>query len=828
MLKNKKTFLILLVISFLSFLVPLDLSAQTDDKELFLVAEKAFEDGFYDVAMRYIDQLLKDFPQTDKRIEANLLLGQCYFFKSQYLKAYEIFQGLLQETEFKDATLFWLGETYLKGSDYVQAEKQYKQLIELFPDSIYTPQAHYSLGWNYFEQGKFVESKEAFQKLISRFPLHQLTEDAAFKLAETEFNLKNYDDAVEAFSRFVRSYPQSTRHAEAYFYTAESYYYKEDYLTAVTYYAKAAQITLDQKLIVMCKVSMGWSYLKLEKYDLAQQNFVEAQKLAQEKNILSDDVFLGLATLYTEIRDYAKSIAAYEQLIEFFPKSRRLPDAYLGKANVFYLQKDYIKAIETYQLILNQYAKVPQQPEVFEKASFGLAWSHLKAGHIDESIKIFESVQGQTESKTVKISALTQIGDAYQDAEQFQKALDVYDSILRNYPESPYIDYVQYRQGITLLRMDKMDAATLSFQTLQTNFPSSRYIKDAKYYLAVAYLKKGDWVTAQRNIEEFIKDLPMDNEFLAESYYILGLSQFNLEQFANAENTFNKIIKNFPEQTNLVRTAEVYAAKSLYRLGNTAEAIKKFNLFILQFPQSEVAQESLIWLGDHYLSVSDFDSAIRSYEQFLKDFPGSEKINLVNYELGQAYQAKGKYEEAIQSFKQITDPSDKELYAKAKLAIAEIFSQNIDDNSAIQTYTNILATSPEFKRTAYSKIAEINKNNRAFMDAVTSYRNALSAEKGLSNLSNPEIQFAIADTFEMANLSQEAIEEYLKIPYLYADYKPWVVKAYLRIAKIFESKEEWLEAQTIYKKIVELNADESKFAQERLDWIEENTIAKTQ
>src|SRR3989304_10125886 len=97
--------------------------AQTQDqeKELFLLAQKSFEDGFYDIAINFIDQLFKTYPDTTRRVEANLLLGQCYFFKSQYLKAYEIFQNLLKSTELKDATLFWLGDTYLKGANSQQA-----------------------------------------------------------------------------------------------------------------------------------------------------------------------------------------------------------------------------------------------------------------------------------------------------------------------------------------------------------------------------------------------------------------------------------------------------------------------------------------------------------------------------------------------------------------------------------------------------------------------------------------------------------------------------------------------------------------------------------
>jgi len=272
-----------------------------DEAELFLVAQKAFEDGFYDVAMRYINQLFEENPKTEKHIQAKLLLGQCYFFKSQYLKAYDTFEGLLKYNEYKDATLYWLGETYLKGSDYKNAEKQYTQLIDLYPDSIYTPQAHYSLGWTYFSQNKFKKAKKAFLRLIRNFPIHHLAEDSSFKLAETEYNLHAYENAIQYFKSYVLNYPKSRRHAQAYFYIAESYYFRENFLTAVTYYAKTAEIAYDNKLILMGKTSLGWSYLKLEKFKLAQQYFNDAYQFAKEKNILSDDVLLGQATFYAEI-----------------------------------------------------------------------------------------------------------------------------------------------------------------------------------------------------------------------------------------------------------------------------------------------------------------------------------------------------------------------------------------------------------------------------------------------------------------------------------------------------------------------------------------------
>ena len=474
---------------------------------------------------------------------------------------------------------------------------------------------------------------------------------------------------------------------------------------------------------------------------------------------------------------------------------------------------------------MNRYSEDPQYKQILEKANFGLAWSYLKAGNVDLSIATFQTIKDQSENKTVKISALTQIADAYQDIGQFDKAIEIYDQILRDYPDSPYTDYVQYRQGIALLKMDKIEMATLSFQTLRNNFPKSNYLSDVKYYLAVAYFKKGDWAGAKEQVLDFIKGLPSTNEFLPEANYILGLSYFNLRDYDKALVTFQSIIKNYPEQTALVKNSEFNIAKCYYKLGNTKEGLPKFKFLLGKYPRSEIAQEVLVYLGDYYLETDDYDNAILHYKQFLTEFPGSDQLNIIRYELGQAYLGKEEYDQAVNVLKLIDDPKQTEIYAKAKLAIADIFSKKLDPASTIETYQNIIATSPEFKRDALVKIAEVHKTNKNYPSAIASYRSALTTDMALSQVKNIEIQFNLGDTYELNHQTKEAIEEYLKIPYLYPKETSWIVKAYLRIARLFEDTEEWAEAKIIYNKVIAYNTDEVKFAQERLEWI--NTNIKT-
>ncbi|MBF0531793.1 MAG: tetratricopeptide repeat protein [Candidatus Omnitrophica bacterium] len=790
---------------------------QSSDQELFLVSQKAFEDGFYDVAIRYLQQLFVQYPQTDKTVQARLLLGQCYYFKNQYLKAFDIFHALLGNTDYKDAILFWLGETYLKGGDYKQAAQQYQQVIDAFPRSEYAPQAYYSLGWILFEQEKYPEAIRFLSQLVRMYPQHALVEDAEFKIAEAQYNAQNFSAAIEAFNKWISVYPKSTRQAEAFFYIAESWYHQDVFADAATYYLKTAQTAYDNKLILSAQVSLGWCRVKQKQWAEAAKIFVDAKSFAQNKGIISEDVFLGLANYYVEMKQYDQALDAYQQLIAQLPQSGRLADAYLGEANVYYLQKKYADAARADQTLIDRFGKEKSFQDIVEKAYFGLAWAYLKKGDIDSSIQTFNAVKAKSDNTIVKVSALTQIGDAYQDVGQLDKAVEVYDAILKEYPDSSFTDYVQYRQGIALLKNDKIDAAALSFQTLQVNFPQSLYINDVQYYLAVTYFKKGDWDSARIKIKTFLKNVSADSDFGDEAQQILALSNFNLADYAAAAEIFQRIINKASVNKTITQNAAMGLAKAYYKMGKQKEALAHFDALVAQYPGTDIMQESLIWLGDHYLSAAEYDRAVFYYEKYVATFPESEQSGVVYYELGQAYTAKGAYDKAVAALRRIKDVKGDILSARARMAIADIFERDMQPDAALETYQKIIVEAPEFVKDACVKIAEVHMNRREYEPALAAYQKAIHAEGKNSKLTNAELQFRVADIYEMQRRDDRATEEYLKIPYLYPQEKEWVVKAYLRLGRIFEDKEDFPQARLTYQKIVALNVEESKFARERLE-----------
>ena len=118
--------------------------------------------------------------------------------------------------------------------------------------------------------------------------------------------------------------------------------------------------------------------------------------------------------------------------------------------------------------------------------------------------------------------------------------------------------------------------------------------------------------------------------------------------------------------------------------------------------------------------------------------------------------------------------------------------------------------------------------NREYEKALDAYRSALSAAVGLSKFTDPELQFYTAEMHETLNKTTEAIDAYLKIPYVYPAAKDLALKAYLRVGRIFEDREDWQNARVVYEKVIAYGTDEAKFARERIEWIDANAAPHNQ
>ncbi len=816
---NRRWIILFVILSMVS--LPLSfVKAQVVEQELLGTAQQAFNDGFSDVAIRYLEDFRQQFPQSPKINAAKILLGQSYFLKGQYDDALEIFKGLLDQADNKDVILFWLAESYLKLGQGHLARGYYELVIKDFPSSPFVPQAYYSLAWVYFDQKNFTQARLIFGQLIKLFPDHQFSEDAMLKMAECDFNNMHFEAAVQSFESYALKYPKNNNTCMVNVSIAESLYYLERFNDALGYYQHVRDGSCDDQVRFSALMGSIWSVIKLKNFPQVELLYKSAMDLAKLKGYPLDDLLFLQANISFEQGNYEEAITGFSDFITRFPQSPRVQEAYLARANVYFLLKRYEEADADYKHI-----STSADPDLKQKAMFGLGWSQIKLGHTADAVKHFEAVATGSEDVQVKANAFIQIADAYQDSGHYDDALHAYERVLSAYPNNALADYAQYRRAIALLKSSKMDQAILGFEQLRAQFPSSKYLEDIDYYLGVASFKAGDWKKAVLTLENFIKGLLRPSEFTPEANYILALAYLNLKQPQEALRVFQKILRLYPDAANVAQNADIGIAKCQFELGQIKDAVKRFKLIVYKYPRTPSESESMLWLAQYYLKNAQYQEAVDYYRALIERFPDNAQMDQIHYELGQAYEIQGQTDLGLEQYKKIS-AKDKALLAKAKLSIAGILSKDLEPQRAIAAYESIILTNPDFASDAYLRLGQLYRNAQNYEKEIDVYQKALKSGDDKGQINKAQLQFNIADTLELMSRTDEAIEQYLKIAQTYPQEKMWVIKAYLRVAKIYEEGKDWGGAQVVYQKIIQLDTEESKYAQERLDWIKHNVVLR--
>ena len=100
------------------------------------------------------------------------------------------------------------------------------------------------------------------------------------------------------------------------------------------------------------------------------------------------------------------------------------------------------------------------QSDLYNQACYGLAWCYLKMENYQNAIAEFRRVSKLETGDLLKVNSLVKIGDCWLDLGQFQKAVDAFDVILKEYPRSSVADYAQYQLGQTFYKRGESKLST--------------------------------------------------------------------------------------------------------------------------------------------------------------------------------------------------------------------------------------------------------------------------------------------------------------------------------------------------------------------------------
>ena len=236
------------------------------------------------------------------------------------------------------------------------------------------------------------------------------------------------------------------------------------------------------------------------------------------------------------------------------------------------------------------------------------------------------------------------------------------DRLIREYPESQYVDDALFEKGRSYVLLENSSAAAQSFEKLISEFPQSSLARKAGIQL--------------------------------------GLLYYNDNQPEKALTAYKQVINNYPGSEEA--KVALQDLKSVYIDLNDINAYANYVNSLGGNIRLEVGeQDSLTYIAAEKLFMrGDNAGARRSLVNYLQTFPDGAFSSNANFYLGSIAFSQKEYDEALQRFKAVIASGDTKYMEESVARSAEIEYLNKDYAAALESFKRlqIVAESPENKQ----------------------------------------------------------------------------------------------------------------------------------
>lgn len=236
------------------------------------------------------------------------------------------------------------------------------------------------------------------------------------------------------------------------------------------------------------------------------------------------------------------------------------------------------------------------------KKNYILARLYEKKNDLTEAIAIYKTIQNK--NYPLKERIIFHLAHLNTQTGNDIEALELFNKLLKDFPNSKTVPQAKYYLAQTLLRLRYTNEAIDTLRSLKKHYPETQFGIASNYYLGENAFNKKDYKEAIKFWREYLKQSP-DGRFANEiaefinqisNYIPLELSDYSLlgDVFYYKKDYFNAA-RYYKSGKNISRYYQL--AYSLYRTNNKQEAINYFKSYAKNFPKSKNARLALYYGG---------------------------------------------------------------------------------------------------------------------------------------------------------------------------------------------------------------------------------------
>ena len=634
------------------------------ERSLYYITQIYFIQNKYEKVISEGKELLASYPDSENNSEVYRIMGNAYYHLENENQAINMLSKYVSSTSDPlRGDLYILGVCYYNKGNYSSTVNALGRTVR--ENDALSQNAYLYLGQSYLKLKDKNNARMAFEAAATSSFDKQVKEAAMYNYAllihETAFT--GFGESVTIFEEFLNDFPNS-KYADK----------VNDYLVEVYLTTKNYQAALNS----------------IDKIKQPSTKILEAKQ----------DILFQLGTQAFTNMELDKSVDFFSRAISlgaYNLESRN--DAYFWRGESYYRQGEYNKAISDYRTYLNNTRQ--RNTDMYALAHYNLGYSYFKLKEYGEALNRFRQYVNleSNQQAPAYADAYNRIGDCLFHNRQFAMAEENYTRAAQLQPSAG--DYSVYQKGF-LLGLQKDYKGKISvMDRLIREFPESQYVDDALFEKGRSYVLLDNNQAAAASFEQLMRDFPQSS--LARKAGVqLGLIYFNDNQPEKAAEAYKSVISNYPGSEEA--KVALQDLKSVYIELNDINSFAAYANTLggnVRFEVSE--QDSLTYLAAEKLFMrGDNEGARRSLTNYLQTFPQGAFSSNANFYLASIAFAKKDLEEAKRLFSLVLESGDTKFREESWARKAEIEYLDKDYASAMESFKHLqtVAENPENKEAA--------------------------------------------------------------------------------------------------------------------------------
>jgi TolA-binding protein len=733
-----------------------DLPDRLYSESLLLLANAHYRVQEYSDAERIYSELIKTFPDSEIKRDAEYGLAWSLFQQRKYDPAFIAFDNLsFGDDSIAIESFFWKAEAKRYSGNNEQAIKIYRDLLIEHPKSFIIPRVEYELGLLYFNINDLTLSK---RYLLTAASSEQISVKArAFTLlGEIELKNKQYASAKNYFEP-VHSYTADGSDIQLRSMLG---------LGAALYYLGRNDEAI-QRLNLILASSPDFErarviYYLAENY-FTKQNYNEALKRFNVIETQDDDIkrmsLYGSAYCYFNLGDYDNAAFRFSEFSKMYPGDERITDAKLRLADSYFGSKNYRAASEVYKQLFSSRNFNLDDPYAY----YQYAQALYKSGRTTSAINEFTALQSKYPySKYGDVSLFT-IGWIRFQQNDYRTAINDYRNVLSVYKNTSLTPAIYYSIGDAFFNMEQYDSAIVNYRKVLSDYPSSSYVFDAVNGIQYCYVVKNQPEKAVAQIDRFVAENP-SLKYSDQVYFKKGEIYYSRRDYENARKSYKEFIVKF-SKSNLVPEAYYWIGKCSDNLEEYEEAIFYFNTVFQKYPASEISGSAVLEMGDIHNSLENYEAAIATYNEAISTIKGSSAIPEILYMKGMTYISADSLQQAYEVFTDVSYYYRETIFAdKSKFEMGMI-------DLAVGRYEN-----------SDKHFLEISENRNDELGAKAQYYYGQSL-------------------YEQGNIT-ESISALVRVRTVFSTYDEWLTKSYILLGDCYVEMNDKRKAEEMYRTVI--------------------------